>query len=110
MEKHGYKPDSARSCCRKKRAEQPPLLKVSKSENVFKIGPDHPNETIGHVLLMEALVTTDQDFSTGFFAQLANASGGEVDGQRLNSMLSVVETMLVAQMAAVHTATMKFSA
>jgi hypothetical protein len=58
------------------------------------------------------------DFLAGFVNQLAEASGGEVDEQQLNFMLAVVkgikprdqmEAMLAAQMAAVHTATMKFS-
>ena len=67
---------------------------------------------------MEALAAIDPDFVTGLVSQLARAGGGEVDEQRLNFMLSVVksikprdqvEAMLAAQMAAVHTATMRFS-
>jgi hypothetical protein len=50
--------------------------------------------------------------------QLAKADGGKIDEGRLNFMLSVVkgikprdhiEAMLAAQMAAVHSAAMKFS-
>ena len=103
---------------RDERAQRGPRLKVSRSENVLKIGPDHPDEARGNVLLMEALAAIDPDFVTGLVSQLARAGGGEVDEQRLNFMLSVVksikprdqvEAMLAAQMAAVHTATMRFS-
>ena len=67
---------------------------------------------------MEALATTDPDFLAGLLTQLAYASGGEVDEERFNFLLSVVkgirprdqiETMLAAQMAAVHVATMEIS-
>ena len=122
VEKPEYKPTPREAAAVKKlcdqRAEQAPRLKVSKSKDGIKIGPDHPNRAAANVLLMEAIATTDLDFLTGLLTQLANASGGEVDEQRLNFMLSVVkgikprdqiETMLAAQMAAVHTATMKFS-
>lgn len=100
------------------RTERAPRLKVSKSENVLKIRPDHPDEATGNVLLMEAVAASDPDFLTGLVSQLAKAGGGEVDEQRLNFMLSVVkdikprdqiEAMLAAQMAAVHTATMQFA-
>jgi hypothetical protein len=103
---------------RDERTQRGPRLKVSRSENVLKIGPDHPDEARGNVLLMEALAAIDPDFVTGLVSQLARAGGGEVDEQRLNFMLSVVksikprdqvEAMLAAQMAAVHTATMRFS-
>ena len=122
VEKPEYKPTPREAAAVKKlcdqRAEQAPRLKVSKSKDVLKIGPDHPHEAAGNVLIMEAIATTDPDFLTGLLTQLANASGGEVDEQQLNFMLSVVkgikprdqiETMLAAQMAAVHTATMKLS-
>ena len=91
-----------------------PRVKVSK-EGTTKYGPDHPNNVIGTALLMEALGTTDLDFYKGFLPQLANASGGEIDEQKLNFLLSVVkgikprdqiEAMLAGQMAAVHAATM----
>ena len=67
---------------------------------------------------MEAVGTTDPDFFVGLLYQLAEANGGKIDEQQLNFMLAVVkgikprdqiEAMLAAQMAAVHTATLKFS-
>jgi hypothetical protein len=102
----------------KELAEQAPGLKVSKRGNVHSVGTDHPNDTIGHVLLMEALGTTDWKFLNGFLGQLLDTTsqGGEASEERLNFMLSVikgikprdqVEAMLAAQMAAVHDATMK---
>ncbi len=75
---------------------------------------DHPDEDVGHALLMEALGTMDIDFLIGLLKQLADA-GRENDEDGLNFMLSVVkgvkprdqvEAMLAAQMAAVHKATM----
>jgi hypothetical protein len=70
-----------------------------------------------HVLLMEALGTTDPDFLDGILLQLLNAGSraGKVDERGLNFLLSVVkgvkprdqvEALLAAQMAAVHAATM----
>src|SRR5947207_5487583 len=72
------------------------------------------------MLLMDALGTADFDFFNGLLDQLASAGskGGQIDGRRLNFMLSVVkgiqprdqlEVMLAAQMAAVHMATMTFA-
>jgi hypothetical protein len=82
-----------------------------------KLSPDHPDEDIGSLLLMEALGTADLDFVKGFINQLANAGsqGRQIDEDDLNFMLSIVkgiqprdqlEAMLAAQMAAVHVATM----
>jgi hypothetical protein len=100
------------------RMEGVPRLHVSKSEKGLSITTEHRDDFAGKSLLMEAIATTDVDFLAGFVNQLAEASGGEVDEQQLNFMLAVVkgikprdqmEAMLAAQMAAVHTATMKFS-
>ena len=94
-------------------AERSPRLKVSQS---LEMVPDHPDETAGFALLMEAVGTTDPDFFLGLVDQLAKADGGKIDEHQLNFMLSVVkgfkpreqiEAMLAAQMAAVHSATMK---
>jgi hypothetical protein len=81
------------------------------------IALDHPDPEVGAVRLMAALGTSDGDFFTGIVEQLGDAAsyGGKVDERALNFMLSVVkgirprdqvETMLAAQMAAVHVATM----
>jgi hypothetical protein len=82
--------------------------------------PDHPEPKIGHLLLMEALGSSDTDFYRGLLSQIVNAGsqGREPDEKGLNFMLSVVkgvepkdqvEAMLAAQMAAVHMATMTFA-
>ncbi len=104
-----------------RRAAQPaPRIRVSKDGSTTTITPDHPDKTIGHVLLAEAIGTTDGDFLNGLLRQLVNAGsqGGEVDEAGLNFMLAVVkdvkpkdqlEAMLAAQMAAVHMATMTFA-
>jgi hypothetical protein len=78
---------------------------------------EHPNELIGHALLMEAVGTANSDFLNGLIRQLANA-GSQVDEGQINFMLAVVkgieprdqlEAMLGAQMAAVHMASMAFA-
>ena len=94
-----------------------PRVKVSEKGGVVQLLPDHPDFAVGHILLMEALGTTELDFLNGLLGQLASAGsrGKSVDESGLNFMLSVVkgiepkdqvETMLAAQMAAVHMATM----
>ena len=96
------------------------LKVVSKDGAVAKVAIDHPNEIIGHALLMEVVKAGDPDFLHGILGQLAKASldGPEIDERGLNFMLSIikgieprdqVETMLAAQMAAVHMASMTFS-
>ena len=81
---------------------------------------DHPEPAVGTALLMEALGTTNLDFLNGLTGQLANVGtqGRKLDESALNFMLAMVkgieprdqvETMLAAQMAAVHNATMTFA-
>ena len=97
-----------------------PRVKVWEERGVVQITPDHPELAVGTILLMDAVGATDPDFLDGLMTQLANAGtqGRDVDGRGLNFMLSVikglgprdqVETMLAAQMAAVHMATMTFA-
>jgi hypothetical protein len=104
----------------KERTKQAPRLKISKQGDTFEVSPDHKDIAEGYVLLMDALGTTDWDFSKGLLKQLIDTSlqGGEVDEQRVNFMLSMikgikprdqVEAMLAAQMAAVHVSTMTFA-
>jgi len=95
-------------------------VKVSKNENGQQIEIHHPDKLVGEALVMEALASADGDFVNGIVSQLANASaqGQDVDERGLNFMLSVIkgieprdqlETMLLAQMAAVHVASMTFA-
>src|SRR5262245_43571135 len=96
-----------------------PRLKVSQTDTATTISPDHQDPQTGQAVLMQALGTTDTDFLSGILLQLSNAAGERPDpeGAR-NFMLAVVkglepkdqlETMLGAQMAAVHLATMTFA-
>jgi hypothetical protein len=90
-----------------------PRMKVLDAE-AMTIAPDHPDPVVGEVLLMAALGTADHDFFGGMVRQLRDASSRDkIDERALNFMLSVVkgirprdqvETMLAAQMAAVHMA------
>jgi len=97
-----------------------PRLKVAVTgKNAVEIGVDHPDSTIGAVALMHALGTTDFDFYNGLIGQLVNASKEkEASENGTNFMLSVIkgieprdqiETMLAAQMAAAHMASMTFA-
>jgi hypothetical protein len=94
-----------------------PRMKVVDQNGSQEISLDHADQTVGKMLLMEQLGTTEPPFLTGLLSQLVNAgsTGRKVDQGTLNFMLSVVrgikprdqtETMLAAQMAAVHAATM----
>ena len=112
--------DAALTKALKGYAERAPRLKAVKADGCVTLKPNHPDEATGYFLLMEAIGTTDLDFTLGLIGQLANAGSkdGEVDVGRVNFMLSIieatkprdqVEAMLAAQMAAVHTAIMTFS-
>lgn len=107
-------------CARSKAAKPAPRIKVSKREKIAEVSLDHPDKTLGYVLLAESLGIADGDFVTGLLRQLGDAGtqGGEVVEEAVNFMLSVVqgmepkdhlEVMLIAQMTAVHMATMKLA-
>jgi hypothetical protein len=97
----------------------PRLKVVVTGQNAVKTEADHPDSLTGVVMLMRALGTTDLDFYNGLIGQLLNASKEkEVSEDGTNFMLSVIkgieprdqiETMLAAQMAAVHMASMTFA-
>src|SRR5215469_13117169 len=101
-------------------AEYTPRIKVSVDKKPTAISLDHPDELIGSALLAEALGTVDGDFVIGLLTQLGNATSQDQrpDESAINFLLSVItgakpkdqfEAMLAAQMAAIHTATMKFT-
>ncbi len=105
---------------RRKETTPSPRMKVLEKGGVPQLSLDHPEPALGQALLMKAVGTTNVDFLDGLLKQLANAGsqGSEVDVDGLNFMLSVVkgigpedevESMLAAQMAAVHMATMTFA-
>jgi hypothetical protein len=93
---------------------------VTKHGGRQQIRVEHPDKLIGQLLIMDALGSADSDFTGGIVNQLADASSrdGDIDERSLNFMLSVIkgieprsqlETMLAAQMAAVHMASMRFA-
>ena len=93
-----------------------PRMKILKSESGMSFTTEHIDDLAGPALIMQALGTTDSAFFTGLVAQLATADGGEPNEQKLNFVLAVIkeikpqdqlEAMLAAQMAAVHSATMR---
>ena len=105
---------------RKKRRPPTPRIKVSGKSGTVEVSIDHPKPSLGQMLLMEALGTTDVDFVNGLLGQLINigAPGNKADERGLNFVLAMVkgiapqddaECMLAAQMAAVHMATMTFA-
>lgn len=105
----------------RKAASPPSRLKVSNKKEGVTFLIEHPDETIGFALAMDALGTADEDFLNGLLVQLANAghtAGHQIDERQLNFMIAVVkgiqprdqiEAMLGAQMAAIHVATMTFA-
>jgi hypothetical protein len=108
-------------CNRKLRTPLAPRLKMEKTkQGAITVGIDHPDESTGARLLMEALGTADGDFLNGLLGQLSNAAlqGAEPNSGALNFMIAAVagmepkdhvEAMLAAQMVAVHNATMTFA-
>ena len=102
---------------RRKGLPPSPGLKASKTGDATTIFPDHQDLLTGQIILMHVLGTTDVNFMRGLLGQLANVASSDLDSA-LNFMLAVVkgiepkdqlETMLGAQMAAVHMATMTFA-
>jgi hypothetical protein len=82
--------------------------------------PENPNNDDAYEQTMKALGTTDRRFVDGLLRQLVNASarGGGYDANSLSFTLALLrntkpgnelEAMQVAQMAAVHAATMRLS-
>lgn len=105
---------------RQKQKAIAPKVTLSKKGGVVTVATDHPLQSLGQTLLMQALGTTDLTFYDALFNQLTNvvSRGSEPDERGLNAMLAMVravepkdelETMLAAQMAAVHAATMTFA-
>jgi hypothetical protein len=96
-----------------------PTIKVVDRNGFQQFSLDHADKTVGIMLLMEQLGTTEQAFLGGLLDQLAEArTGRKVDEYTLNFLLSVVrgikpkdqtEAMLAAQMAVIHAATMTFA-
>jgi len=95
-------------------------MKVIGEGTEKKIAIDYSEPGSGYALLMKAIGTRDFDFLSELLNQLgyASAQNNEANLNSLNFMLSVIkgikpndqiETMLAAQMAAVHMATMHYA-
>jgi hypothetical protein len=105
---------------RQHKEQEAPRLKVEVKGDTTHLSFKHPDQTVGLLMLMQAIGTKDMAFYDGLIAQLANAGtqNRQVDERQLNFMLSVIqgieprdqlEAMLAAQMAAVHSAMMTFA-
>lgn len=106
------------SRCRQRAKTTPPIPMVK--VDGLKVGFDHPDFGHGLVIMMEAMATTSTDFAMKLQNQLINALsvGQTADQEAINFGLAVIasikprdelETMLAAQMAAIHCATMTFA-
>ena len=105
---------------RKKKATPCPPLKVTEDDGVHGIAIDHADPSTGILLLKQALGTSDDAFYSNLVCQLAKVGPkGSSVGEGLNFMLSVIkaveptnelESLLAAQMAAVHVAMMHMAA
>jgi hypothetical protein len=91
--------------------------KVEMKQACAHVSWDHPDQNIARVLWANSLGTSDMVFSATVLQQLAQLvnTGSELSATKLNAMLALVrglapndptESLLVAQMAAVHTASM----
>ena len=107
-----------RHAARQEAAAPAPRIKVQYDGHSKPISIDHPDPHTALALLAEALGTDDVDFVEGLLDQLIAVSSpyGEFNEVQLNFMLSVIkgikptdqlEAMLAAQMALLHTITMR---
>ena len=105
---------------RRKKRPPAPRIKLMEKGGTVEVSTDHPMPSLGQALVMQALGTADADFFDGLLSQLISVGtqGKKLDEQGLNFMLATIkaiepkdetETMLAAQMAAVHMATMTFA-
>ncbi len=104
------------------RKQRPPAprIKLAEKNGTVEVSTDHPMPSLGNALIMRALATVDPAFFDGLLSQLVNVGspGKKADERGLNFMLAMVkgiapkdevESMLAAQMAAVHMTTMTFA-
>ncbi len=106
---------------REKELPVAPCVKLSEQvDGVTELAFEHEDQNIAKFLLMGATGTVYESFCDGLLQQLANASAkdGKFSEDDLNFMLAVikgieprdqVESMLAAQMAAIHMMTMIFA-
>jgi hypothetical protein len=111
---------AAMQAMRARRIKTPQIKATPRKAGGVELSLDHPDQAHGHVLLMDAFGTGENDFICELLVQLgrAAADGPVIYEQRLNFMVAVIkgikpqdqlETMLAAQMAAIHSLTMEFA-
>lgn len=105
---------------RQKKVVPSPEVKLDNTGDTPRLDLDHPDSRTGYSLLMEAIGTTNGAFTSSLLSQITNAGskGSTPDPEGINFMLSVItgiqprdqiETLLAAQMAAVHMQIMAFA-
>jgi hypothetical protein len=105
---------------RARRIKTPRIKATPRKAGGVEFSLNHPDQAYGHVLLMDAFGTGESDFFCELVVQLgrAAAEGPQINEQRLNFFAAVIkgikpkdqlETMLAAQMAAVHALMMEFA-
>lgn len=108
---------AARLLERIKRSPALPRFKVETNSDSSKIGYDHENQTVGAILLSDALGISDEFLRDCLVSQLADVAGEgkAVTSRQLNNIAALVaaisprdstEAILACQMAAIHNATM----
>jgi hypothetical protein len=104
-------------CARRKRKRPSPRVELIEKGGFVEVSTDHSVPSLGNALIMESLATGDAEFFDGLLGQLVNVGMREKkpDEGITNFMLAIIrsigprdeiETMLAAQMAAIHMATM----
>ena len=108
----------ALAACRADQVSRLTAPKIKLDKNVLSL--DHPDQTTALALLMHSMGTTSAGFVDSIVGQLVDALtvGMKADQQAINFGLAVIagikpkdeiETMLAAQMAAIHMTTMTFA-
>jgi hypothetical protein len=95
----------------------PPRLRVVKEANgILGLVPDHPDLSVGGVLLVDAMGLKDQNLGRELLVQMSAVSRDNEDA--LNAMIAFVrgvepkdalEATLATQMASIHTLTMRLA-
>jgi hypothetical protein len=94
----------------------PPRLRAVKEAGTIGLAADHPDFSVGQVLILDAIGVKDQSLGRELLAQFACVANGQED--TLNAMIAFVrglgprdslEATLASQMAATHALTMNFA-
>ena len=112
---------AAMQAMRNRRIKTPRIKATPTKTGAIELSLDHPDLAHGRAVFMNAFATGEGSFIAELLVQLgrATADGPQINEQRLNFFVAVIkgikpqdqlETMLAAQMAAVHSLTMEFAA